>query len=96
LFIISITYTSPLEEIDRFIPEHVDFLDRQYNNGHFQLSGRKEPRTGGVIIATVDNREKLNRILAQDPFQRENLASYEITEVVPTKSSKALEFFIEV
>lgn len=96
MFIVSITYTSPIEEVDRFIPEHVEFLDRQYNKGYFQLSGRKKPRTGGVILASVENREKLNQILAQDPFQKENLASYEITEIMPTKSSKALEFLVEV
>jgi len=94
LFIVSITYTSPLEKIDTFISEHVDYLDNQYCKGHFLLSGRKEPRTGGVIIATVDNREALNKILAQDPFHKENLASYEIIEVVPTKSSHALEFLL--
>ncbi|MEH6343557.1 MAG: YciI family protein [Bermanella sp.] len=95
MFIVSITYTSPLEEIDRLISEHVEFLDKQYNLGYFQLSGRKNPRTGGVIIATLENREKLNQILSQDPFKKENLASYEITEMVPTKSSKALEFLID-
>jgi uncharacterized protein YciI len=95
LFIVSITYTSPLEKIDLLIPEHVEFLDRQYSIGNFQLSGRKEPRTGGVIIATVEDREELNQILAQDPFKKENLASYEITEIRPTKSSKALEFLVD-
>jgi len=95
LFIVSITYTSSLEKIDLLIPEHVEFLDRQYSIGNFQLSGRKEPRIGGVIIATVENREELNRILALDPFKKENLASYEITENMPTKSSKALEFLID-
>lgn len=96
MFIVSITYTASLEKIDGFIQKHVEFLDRQYNDGYFQLSGRKEPRTGGIIIATVESREKLNLILAQDPFKQESLARYEITEIIPTKSSKALAFFLEI
>lgn len=95
MFIVSITYTSLLEEIDILIPEHVEFLDRQYSLGNFQLSGRKEPRTGGVIIATVESREKLIQILALDPFNKANLASYEITEIMPTKSSIALGFLVD-
>ena len=95
MFIVSITYISPIEEIDRLIPEHIKYLDEQYRLGHFQLSGRKIPRTGGVIIATVKNRSELDRILAQDPFYREKLARYEVTEIVPTKSSQALKFLVD-
>jgi len=95
LFIVSITYTAPLETIDRYIPAHVEFLNEQYRLGHFQLSGRKLPRTGGVILATLAGREKLEKILEQDPFHREKLAVYEVTEFLPTKSSPELEFLIK-
>lgn len=92
MYIISLTYKAPLEIIDRFIPEHIAFLDKHYELGHFQLSGRKNPRTGGVIIATVDTRETLDTLLREDPFYREELADYDITEVIPTKASNALSF----
>ena len=94
MFIISLTYQVPLENVDGFIPEHVDYLNEQYAKGYFILSGRKEPRTGGVIISTISDRGKLNDVLAQDPFHREGLASYEVTEIVPTMSSERLEFLI--
>lgn len=95
MFIVSLTYTSSIEEIEKYLSEHVEFLNEQYGLGKFQLSGRKVPRTGGVIIATVKSREELEKLLANDPFQREGLASYEITEIVPTKSSPELDFLIE-
>ncbi|GGB04586.1 MULTISPECIES: YciI family protein [Agarivorans] len=95
MFIVSLNYIKPLEEVDGFISEHVAFLDEQYRLGHFLLSGRKQPRSGGVILASVKDRVKLEQILAQDPFQREKLASYEVTEFLPTKSSDALAFLIE-
>ncbi|OHU86657.1 MULTISPECIES: YciI family protein [Pseudoalteromonas] len=94
MFIISLAYRVPLSEVDRFIPEHIDYLNEQYQQGHFILSGRKEPRTGGVIISTIEDRQKLNNVLAQDPFYREGLASYDITEMVPTKSSEQLAFLV--
>ncbi|MBN8035013.1 YciI family protein [Vibrio vulnificus] len=94
MFIISLTYQVPLEKVDAFIPEHVAYLNEQYAKGHFILSGRKEPRTGGAIISTIGDLNKLNDILAQDPFHIEGLASYEVTEIVPTKASEKLEFLV--
>ena len=95
MFIVSLTYTSPIEEIEKFLSEHIEYLEAQYALGYFQLSGRKVPRTGGLIIATVKDREALDKILVKDPFCREKIADYEITEIVPTKSSQALRFLVE-
>ena len=91
MFIISLTYKVSLERVEQYISEHVAFLDAQYTQGHFLLSGRKEPRTGGVILANMVSKEELIEILKQDPFQREGIADYEITQMVPTKASKEME-----
>ncbi|MDC0948068.1 YciI family protein [Gammaproteobacteria bacterium] len=95
MFIVSISYSASLAIIDEFIDEHCDFLDRQYALGHFQLSGRKEPRTGGIILATVDSRDLLDQILSLDPFRRENLADYDVTEFSPSMSSESLAFLVK-
>ncbi|PMN51477.1 GTP cyclohydrolase [Vibrio lentus] len=94
MFIVSLEYQVPLKEVDRFIPEHVEFLNKQYELGHFQLSGRKNPRTGGVILSTLSNREQLDMILTEDPFHRENIAKYEVIEMFPTKASQEFEFLL--
>lgn len=94
MFVVSLNYQVSLERVDQFIPEHIRFLDEQYALGHFILSGRKEPRTGGIIIATVKEREELDAILAKDPFLREGLAQYDITAFVPTKASGALRYLV--
>lgn len=85
MFVVSIEYKVGLSQIDDFIPEHIEFLDKFYKKGNFIASGRKVPRTGGVILATTNSREELESILAEDPFYKENLASYEVTEFVPSK-----------
>jgi len=96
VFIVSITYTSKLEVIDEYIEEHMQFLDEQYRLGNFILSGRKVPRTGGVILSCVKSSSELDNILALDPFYREKLAEYEVTQMVPSKSAPYLESLIEV
>lgn len=75
--------------MDAYIPEHIAFLDKYYDLGHFIVSGRKEPRTGGIILAKAETREALERILSEDPFAKANLAEYEIIEFLPTKMAEA-------
>ena len=94
MFIVSLHYLAPLTKVDAYIPEHIAFLDEHYAKGHFLLSGRKEPRTGGVILANVDSRDMLDCILVEDPFFREKLARYEITEIIPGKACAELGFLL--
>lgn len=87
MFVVSIEYKVDLAEVDKLIPEHSKFLDEFYEKGKFLASGRKVPRTGGVILAVADSKEELSSILAKDPFYKANVAHYEITEFVPSKYS---------
>lgn len=91
MFIVSLTYKVDLSEVDEFIEEHVSYLDKYYAKGHFLVSGRKEPRTGGVILAQANDVDELNAILAEDPFYREHLADYEVTEFTPSKFANGFE-----
>lgn len=95
MFIVLLTYIKPLAEVDRFVHEHSEFLDEQYRAGRFLLSGRKEPRTGGVILARADNRSQLDEVLKLDPFYREQIARYEITQFIPGKSCEGMRSLLE-
>lgn len=85
MFVVSIEYKVDLAEVDKLIPEHIEFLDKYYDKGNFLASGRKVPRTGGVILARASSKEELDTILAEDPFNKANLADYEVTEFLPSK-----------
>ncbi|MEI7611730.1 MAG: YciI family protein [Betaproteobacteria bacterium] len=90
MFVILLNYVKPLSEVDRFVAEHREFLERYYVSGHFLLSGRKEPRTGGVILAKAESRAEVERIVQNDPFHREHIAEYEIVEFVPSMAATQL------
>jgi len=90
MFIVLLKYIKPLSEVDRFVAEHRDFLARHYASGNFLLSGRQEPRTGGVILATAATRAEVERIIENDPFHRERIADYEIVEFLPSMSAESL------
>ena len=94
LFIILLNYIKPLSDVERFIAEHRAFLQLYYSSGHFLLSGRKEPRTGGVILAKADTRAEVESLVQLDPFYREQIAQYEIIEFVPAMAAGGLESLI--
>ena len=95
MFIISLTYIKPLEEVDTLLERHVAYLKEQYELGNFLASGRKVPRTGGVILARALSREEIETIIALDPFYRHEIASYEVTEFSPTMTIDKLAFLRE-
>jgi uncharacterized protein YciI len=95
MFIALLTYVQPLEMVDALIPEHVEFLDQHYASGLFVASGRKVPRTGGVILIAGQDREQVRTVLEQDPFKREGVATYELVEFTPTKMQSGFEAFAQ-
>lgn len=95
MFIVLLEYTRPLDEVDAQIPAHRAFLERQYATGHFLLSGRKEPRTGGVIIATMASKLQLEQLLKDDPFAQAGVASYQVIEFIPTMTAPGLTAYKE-
>ena len=50
MFIVNLTYIKPLDTVEKFLEKHIDFLNQYYTKGHFIASGRKNPRTGGIIL----------------------------------------------
>lgn len=95
MFVVLLTYCKPLTIIDALLAEHIRFLDARYADGTFLASGRRLPRTGGVILARAPSREALLALLAEDPFWREQAACYEIVEFSPTKTAPELTALLE-
>ena len=90
MFILSLTYTAEMSEVDRHIEPHMDWVKDGYDRGVFLASGRKNPRTGGVIFAR-GTRADIEALVAADPFTIHGVAHYEITEIVVTRTAPGLE-----
>tara|TARA_R110002033_G_scaffold170341_1_gene212624 strand:+ start:115 stop:402 length:288 start_codon:yes stop_codon:yes gene_type:complete len=95
MFIINLTYKTELNKIDNHINNHIEFLNEQYELGNFLASGRKVPRTGGIILSNVESKSELEKIIEKDPFKINNLADYELTEFIPSKTCNELSFLME-
>lgn len=96
MFIISVTYQQPLEVVEQHLADHLAFLDRYFAAGTFVASGRKVPRTGGIILATSVTKEQLTAILQEDPFKQHGVASYEIIEFEPNRTGPDYTWFLKL
>jgi uncharacterized protein YciI len=78
VFVLLLTYVKPLSEVDAVMGEHVAWLNEQYDAGRFLVSGRRIPRTGGVILARGDDEEEMAALAASDPFVSAGVATCEV------------------
>jgi len=95
MFLANLTYVKPLSEVDRYLEEHVAFLDRYYATGQFICSGRKTPRVGGVILCRAKTLEEMQGIIQNDPFFQHKIADYELIEFTPSKCADGFRCFLE-
>ena len=91
MFIVSLTYKVELCEVDQYIEAHISFLETYYAANKFIASGRKEPRTGGVILINAQDKAEVDAIIKEDPFYIADVAHYDVTEFIPTMAAKEFE-----
>ena len=95
IYIITLNYTKPIEQVDAHLVTHRAYLDKFYASGLFVASGRQNPLIGGVIVAlSFDNSGKtyikadIENVMNADPFITNDVTSYTITEFTPVKYSE--------
>ncbi len=94
MVVLLLKYIKPLEEVERLMPAHKEFLDRFYREGKIVVSGPREPRTGGVILADVDSELEAMKIVVEDPFFTEKVADYEVVRFTPTRHDPRFAAFV--
>lgn len=95
MFIINLNYIVPLEKLDVRMTDHVKFLQKYYKKNVFVASGRKVPRTGGIILALAKSKEEIEQIISEDPFYKLKLAEFTITEFLTAQSHPELKKLLD-
>jgi uncharacterized protein YciI len=91
MFVINLNYIVPLDELDAHMKEHVAFLQKYYKQEIFLASGRKVPRTGGIILAVGKSKAYIEEILQEDPFYIHGLAEFTVTEFLTSQTHPAFK-----
>ena len=89
MFIANLKYKKSIEEVNKVLEAHLEYLDKYFEKGKFICTGKKSfPELGGVILFDSNNLEEAKKILYEDPFYVEEIADYEIIEFQPVKFSQ--------
>ena len=89
MFIANLKYKKSIEEVNKVLEAHLEYLDKYFEKGKFICTGKKSfPELGGVILFDSNNLEEAEKILYEDPFYIEEIADYEIIEFQPIKFSQ--------
>lgn len=94
MFIINLKYRVPLDDVNKFLEEHREWLGKLYEKNLILFSGPKVPRDGGVIVFLLDDESILFNHLKQDPFYINEIAEYSTIQINPNKCHDKLVGFI--
>lgn len=95
MYVVLLTYTAPVQEVDYVLPDHQEWLARQYERNYFLTSGRRDMHMGEVMLARPLSRGKLDAMLATDPLILNDLGHYEVVEFSATRTSPELSVLNE-
>ena len=82
-FVVLLHYTAPLDAVDAIRPAHIEHIERYAREGVFHAWARRDPPTGGVLVAAVPDRAALDSIVAEDPYVKGGVARAEIVSFNP-------------
>lgn len=94
MFIILTTYLKPMDVVDQYLAEHRAYLETCYQRNLLVASGPQNPRSGGVLISQLTNRQELDAMIENDPFKQHGIASYQPIEFDPVKYHNNFACFI--
>lgn len=94
MFIIDLNYIVALEELDTRMAAHVKYLNKYYKKNVFVASGRKVPRSGGIILALAKSKTEVEKIIREDPFYKLGLAEFTITEFLTSQYHPEIKSFL--
>ena len=94
MYIIILSYKR-IDKIEERLTEHRIFLDKYYAVNKFICSGAQIPRTGGIIFCNADSKTEVEKIISEDPFYINKIATYETIEFNPTKYAPDFKYLFK-
>lgn len=86
----------PFEELAGLVDAHHIFLQQGYDRGDFLFSGPTIPPDGGFLVAKAEDRESLDRLLAEEPFVSAGKMRFKrVVEFDPAQNAPLLDAWFE-
>lgn len=85
-------HLAPFEQFSHLEPLHHAFLKKGYDDGAFLFSGPQVPPHGGFLVARAESREKLDALLAEEPFVKAGFMEFaSVTQFDPVQHQPLLK-----
>lgn len=94
MFVVLVKYLKEIQEVDKYLVEHREYLEIGYQKGYLMASGPQNPRTGGVLLSQLKDKNILDSFLEKDPFYINGIAAYQVIEFNPVKYHQALSSLV--
>jgi uncharacterized protein YciI len=94
-FIVNIEFTADLTEIEKVLASHREFLQTYYDKGLLLMSGPKNPRDGGIVVAKAESLEEITEIFKLDPYRLNSVAKHSFIEFNPVKFADIVDNWID-
>ncbi|WP_370967881.1 YciI family protein [Amycolatopsis sp. cg9] len=91
MYIALLTYTAPETEVDYALPDHSEWVRKQFTKGLFLVCGKGNGAADRVILTRPMLRGKLDAVLASDPFVVQRLARYDVIEFTASRTAHELQ-----
>lgn len=95
MFIVLLKFSENKSAAKEHMQGHVEWLNKGFDDGVFQLSGSLKMQGGGGIIAKSPTFEELEFRINQDPFVEQNVVKPEIIEISASRSVDQLMFLLD-
>ncbi|WP_028661579.1 YciI family protein [Saccharomonospora saliphila] len=90
MYVVLLSYTAPQNEIDYVLPDHSDWITRQYEHGLLLASGRRPDHDGEVLIVKPMPVGRLEATLATNPLVLNKYVTHEVIEFSATRTCPEL------
>lgn len=80
MIIVKFIYLKPIEIVNKFREQHLDFLNKLANEKKVIFAGRILDNSGGIAIFDLNDKKEVEDILKNEPYFLNQVANYNITE----------------
>lgn len=94
IFVITVTFTEPHSEVEKYMEAHRNFLDDALKSGSLIMSGGQNPKVGGVIVCKFWSKDEAQAFIHADPLNVADVAKYEIVEFCPSRCASEIKDYL--
>lgn len=95
MFIVILKFAANKNQAPTHMSDHINWINKGFEDGVFLLTGSVQPNAGGSIIAHKLSREALDERLQQDPFVEHGVVSVEVIDIKPSRTIDSLAHLME-